>query len=162
MQLAVGELRRAARTSNALEKLQALEVAEQKLKDAAWLSDGETDESFSTGLAGVQRSRNRALRQEAIPALERLLEAAERKLADQSAMLQPAGQLLSLLHHYLPDDEQTQALAARFRDLGGDQPPYQPITPLSEMYHRPAGGAGCGAVIGLLLVALLLIWFGAA
>ena len=31
MQLAVSELRRAARTSNALEKLQALDIAEQKL-----------------------------------------------------------------------------------------------------------------------------------
>jgi len=37
MQIAVAELRRAARTANVLEKVEALEVAEQKLRDAQWL-----------------------------------------------------------------------------------------------------------------------------
>lgn len=162
MQMAVSELRRAARTSNALEKLEALETAEQKLKDAAWLSEEESGERFEAGLKEIERSRGRALRKQAIPAVERLLEAAEKGIADRKVMLEPAGRLLAYLYHYVPDDDKLQELSARFRELGGEQPPYRPVRPLSETYRRPEGGAGCGALIGgvvvLLLVAWLVIW----
>lgn len=154
MQIAVAELRRAARTANTLEKLQALEVAEQKLRDAQWLSP-ETDRArFETGLAEIQRSRKQTLEQ-ALPAAERLLEAAEKGIGDREEMLLAAGRLLALLNHYLPEDPRIEPLNARFLGLGGKQQAYVPIPPLSEMYHQPASAVGCGTLIGLLLVVLV-------
>jgi hypothetical protein len=158
VQLAVSELRRAARTPNALEKLEALETAEQKLKDALWLCPEESKERFEAGLAEIQRSRDRSLKQ-ALPAVERLLDAAESGVGYPDAILQPAGRLLAILNHYLPDDAQVDLLSSRLRQLGGKQPPYRPVAPLAEMYHRPEGGAGCGALIGGVVLLLLLTAF---
>jgi len=156
MQLAVAELRRAARTASALEKLHCLEVAEQKLRDALWLRPERGGEQFEGGLAEIQRSRERTLREQALPAVERLLEVAGALATDRDPMLQAAGELLCFLHHYLPDDPKRPLLSARLRELGGTQPAYQPVTPLSEIYRRPEGGVGCAALIGGLLVVLLL------
>jgi len=158
IQIAVSELRRAARTANALEKLQALQMAEQKLKDAAWLRPEAAGAKFEAGLQEIQRSRARVLSKEAPAAVERLLEAAGKGIVEPRVMLEPAGELLALLFHYLPDDPRAQALSARFRELGGKQPPYQPVTPLSEMYHRPEAGVGCGGLIGAAMLITLLIW----
>jgi hypothetical protein len=157
MQLAVAELRRAARAANLLEKLQALDTAEQKLKDAAWLRPEAASERFQAGLGEIARSRLKALSEQAPAAVERLLEAAQRNIGDQAVMLEAAGALLTFLFHYLPEDARAQALSARFRELGGKQPPYQPVPPLAEIYHRPHGGLGCGGLIaGLILIAALL------
>jgi len=155
MQLAVGELRRASRTNNALEKLQALEVAERKLRDALWLRPEAASKRFERGLAEIERSRTVALREQGMPAVERLLEAAGKGVGEREMMLEPAGLLLSLINHYLPDDPGAQALSARFRELGGKQPPYQPAAPLSEMYHRPEGGAGCAMLLAIVALAAL-------
>ncbi len=136
MQVAVAELRRAARAANSLEKLQALEVAEQKLRDAQWLRP-ETDRArFETGLVEIQHSRKHTLEQ-ALPAVERLLEAAEQGIGEREEMLLAAGRLLALLNHYLPEDSRIEPLNARFLALEGKQQPYVPIPPLSELYHRP-------------------------
>jgi len=137
MQLAISHLRRAARTANALEKLHCLEVAEQKLKDAAWLRPEAVSDEFQAGLQEIQRSRVKTLQEQALPAIRRLLEAAEENAQERMAILEAAGQLLSFLNYYLPEEPEAQVLSARFRELGGKQPPYQPIRPLSEMYHRP-------------------------
>jgi hypothetical protein len=161
LQLAVAELRRAARTPNALEKLQALEIAEQKLRDAAWLRPEAAGAKFQAGLQEIQRSRARVLGKEAPAAIERLLEAAAKGVLDSRVMLEPAGHLLAFLYHYLPDDPRAQALSARFRELGGKQPPYKPATPLSELYHRPEPGMGCGALIAGLLLILGIAWHAA-
>lgn len=155
MRLAVGELRRAARTANALEKLQALDNAEQKLKDARWLSPAEDQGRFDAGLGEIERSRKRTL-EEAIPAVERLLEAAGKGVVDSAELLRAAGQLLSFLNHYLPDDSRVELLSGRFVQMGGEQPPHTPVHPLSEAYRRPKAGAGCGAAIGLFLLLTVL------
>lgn len=157
MQLAVSGLRHAARTRNALEKLQSLELAEQKLKDALWLRPDAASERFRAGLEEIQRSRLNSLREFAVPAVERLLEAAEKDVADRATMLEPAGELLAYLHHYLPDDSRTQEMSARFRQLGGKQPPYRAVPALADMYHRPAAGAGCGSLIGGAILLGILV-----
>jgi hypothetical protein len=151
MQLGISELRRAARTANTLEKLQALDNAEQKLKDARWLSPDEDKQRFDAGLTEIERSRKRTLA-DAIPAVQRLLDAAEQGVADSGELLRAAGILLSFLNHYLPDDSHVELLFGHFLQLGGKQPPYVAVRPLSEGYHRPEG-AGCGAA---LILALLL------
>lgn len=151
MRLAVSELRRAARTANALEKLQALDNAEQKLKDAQWLSPAEDQGRFEAGLGEIERSRKRTL-DEAIPAVERLLDAAGKGVVDSTEVLRPAGQLLSFLNHYLPEDSRVEILSGQLVQMGGEQPPYVPVRPLSEIYHRPEAGAGCGAAICLVLL----------
>ena len=157
VQIAVAELRRAARTSNVLEKLRSLEVAEQKFKDALWLRPEASGDRFATGLEEIERSRHRTLVKQAVPAVERLLDAAEERPAERDDMLRAAGELFSFLDHYLPEDDRVDALEARFRQLGGKRPPYRPVTPLSEIYHRPAAGTGCAALIGgLLIVGFLL------
>jgi hypothetical protein len=156
MQIAVSELRRAARTANALEKLRALEVAEQKLNDSVWLRPEASTDQFQAGLQELRRSRMSTLREQAVPAVERLLEAVEKGLGEREMMLAPAGELLALLYHYLPDEPEVQTLSARFRQLGGKQAPYQPITPLSEMYHRPAHGIGCATLMGGLIILAVL------
>jgi len=158
MRLAVSELRRAARTANALEKLQALDNAEQKLKDALWLSPSEDQGRFEAGLAEIARSRTRTLA-EAIPAVERLLEAVGKGVGDSEELLRAAGQLLSFLNHYLPDDPNVERASAQFVQKGGEQPAYTPVRPLSDVYHRPEAGAGCGAVITVFL--LLTVIFAA-
>lgn len=140
MKVAVAELRRAARTSNALEKLCALEVAEQRLKDGAWLRPERVSERYRAGLREIEESRLRTLREQAGPAVERLLAAAGEGAAEREAMLEAAGQLLALLNHYLPDEPQVQQLSSRFRELGGKQPPYQPVPSLAQVYHRPPPG----------------------
>ena len=155
MRLAVGELRRAARTANALEKLRALDNAEQKLKDAQWLSPAEDQSRFDAGLGEIGRSRKRTL-EEAIPAVERLLEAAGKGVVDSAELLRAAGQLLSFLNHYLPDDSRVEPLSGRLVQMGCEQTPYTPVRPLSEAYHRPEAGAGCGAAIGLFLLLTVL------
>jgi len=155
MRLAVSELRRAARTANALEKLHALDNAGQKLKDAQWLSPAEDQGRFDAGLGEVERSRKRTL-DEAVPAVERLIEAAGEGVADPAELLKAAGQLLSFLNHYLPDDSRVELLSGQFVQMGGEQPPYTPVRPLSEAYHRPEAGAGCGAAIGLFLLLTVL------
>jgi len=151
MRLAVSELRRAARTANALEKLQALDNAEQKLKDARWLSPAEDQGRFDAGLGEIERSRKRTL-DEAVPAVERLLEAAGKGVVDSAELLRAAGRLLSFLNHYLPEDSRVELLSGQFVQMGGEQPPYTPVHPLSEAYHRPEAGAGCGAAIILILL----------
>jgi hypothetical protein len=158
MQLAVMELRRAARASNLLEKLEALEVAEQKLRDAQWLSPGQDKKRFEAGLTEVERSRGETLEQ-SLPAVNRLLDTAEEDSPERAEMLRAAGLLLSSLNHYLPEEPEVEAASARLIKLGGEQPAYTPVPALSDMYHRPDQGAGCGAVIGLmaLLVAGCLI-----
>jgi hypothetical protein len=153
MQLAVSELRRAARASNLFEKLEALDVAEQKLRDAQWLSPGQDKERFETGLTEVERSRRETLKQ-SIPALNRLLDAGEGDSEHRSELLRAAGSLLSFLNHYVPEEPEVEAASARLIKLGGEQPAYAPVPALSDMYHRPKEGAGCGAAIGL--IALLI------
>ncbi len=154
MQLAVGELRRAARTPNVLEKLHALDTAEQKLKDAQWLSSHEDKHRFQTGLAEIERSRHQTLKQ-AIISVNRLLESAGEEAADSAEMLKAAGQLLSFLNYYLPDDSAVELATARLRELGGEHPAYSPVPALSEMYHRPKRGVGCGTAIGLIALLAL-------
>lgn len=156
LQLAVAELRRAARTPNTLEKLQALEVAEQKLKDAAWLRPEAATERFQAGLQEIARSRLKALGEQVPSTIGRLLEAAEKNVGDRGVLLEAAGALLTFLYRYLPEDPRTLDLSARFRQLGGTQPPYQPIAPLSEVYHRPQGGVGCGGLIGGVIVLIIV------
>jgi hypothetical protein len=151
MQIAVSEMRRAARTPNVLEKLQALEMAGQKLKDAQWLSPDENAERFQTGVTEIGRSRERTL-EEAVSATERLLEAAERGAAERDDLLRAAGQMLAFLNHYLPEDARVEVLSGRFLQLGGVQPSYKPVKPLAEMYDRSQGVSGCG----VLLLALML------
>lgn len=158
MQIAVAELRRAARSANALEKLQCLEVAEQKLKDAVWLRPDAGGERFDAGLAEIQRSREKTLHEQGLPAAEHLLEAAGKFPAEKGELLREAGELLSLLDHYLPEEDRVEELSARFRQLGGEPTPYQAVQPLSKLYHRPSGGVGCGALVGGLLVASVLTW----
>jgi len=159
VQLAVSELRHAARTPDPLEKIRSLEVAEQKLKDALWLCPERSKEQFEEGLAELQRGRQRALREQALPAVAQLLERVEEGRADGEGMLELAGELLSFLNHYLPDDRETEALDARFRQLGGKQRPYRASAPLSEIYHRPEGGVGCATMLVCLVVGLVLLGF---
>lgn len=140
MQVAVAELRRAARTANALEKLVALEIAERKLRDAAWLRPERVSDEYNAGLQEIERSRLRTLREQAQPAVERLLETAEQGGPAKAIVLEAAAHLLTFLYHYLPEAPEVGALSARFRELGGKQQPYQPIRPLSEVYHRPEPG----------------------
>ena len=132
MQIAVSEMRRAARTPHVLEKLRALDMAEQKLKDAQWLSPDEDTERFQTGVTEIGRSRERTL-EEAVSATERLLEAAERGTAEHDDLLRAAGQMLAFLNHYLPDDARVEVLSGRLVQLGGAQPPYEPVKPLTEI-----------------------------
>lgn len=148
MQLAVMELRRAARASNLLEKLESLDVAEQKLRDAQWLSPGQDKERFEAGLTEVERSREETLKQ-SIPALSRLLNAAEQDSPERAEVLRAAGLLLSFLNHYAPQEPEVEAASGRLIKLGGEQPVYTPVPALSDMYRRPREGAGCGAAIGL-------------
>ena len=155
MQIAVAELRRAARTANVLEKLEALDIAEQKLRDAEWLSPAQDRARFEAGLSEIARSRAQTLEQ-AITGVERLLEAAERKLADPAAMLAPTGRLLALLNHYLPEDPRVEVLNGRLLELGGTPGPYTPVTPLSEMYVRPDAATGCGAATVLFMLGMTL------
>ncbi len=154
MQLAIRELRRAARTPNVLEKLHALDTAEQKLKDAQWLSPHEDQQRFEAGLSEIERSRDQTLKQ-AIISVNRLLESVGEEAAERADMLEPAGQLLAFLNHYLPEDPAVELATARLRELGGEQAAYSPVPPLSEMYHRPERGVGCGAAIGLIALLLL-------
>jgi hypothetical protein len=151
MQIAVSELRRAARTANALEKLRALDIAEQKLKDAQWLSPDENSERFEAGLKEIGRSRERTL-EEAVAATERLLEATDNDLGDRGELLRAGGGLLAFLNHYRPEDLQVEVLSGRFVQLGGEQPPYEPVRPLEEMYDRSEGATGCGVLLVLLLL----------
>jgi hypothetical protein len=46
--------------------------------------------------------------------------------------------------------------------LGGEQTPYRPQPALADRYHRPQAGAGCGTIIGGLLLLSLLLWWRAA
>jgi hypothetical protein len=155
MQLAVAELRRAARASNVLEKLEALDIAEQKLRDAEWLSPAQDRARFAAGLGEIARSRAQTLEQ-AVTSTERLLDGAERKLAEPGAMLEPAGRLLAFLNHYLPEDRRVELLNARLLRSGGKQARYAPAPALREIYHRPQATAGCGAAIGLLALAMVV------
>jgi len=136
MQLAVAELRKAARTANALEKLYSLDVAEQRLRDAAWLRPDQAGEKATVGLQEIARSRAAALRELAGPAVDRLLGSVEKGGEQREIMLEATGHLLAYLNRYLPDDPDVQAQAARFRQLGGKQQPYVPVQPLSEVYGR--------------------------
>lgn len=156
VQIAVAELRRASRASNVLEKLHSLDLAEQRLKDALWLRPDATSDRFATGLQQIQRSRASTLTEQALPAVERLLNEAEKGGAETEQMLRAAGDILVFLDHYMEDDARVDALSARLRGLGGERPPYQPVGPLSQIYHRPAAGAGCGALIGGLLAGVLI------
>lgn len=158
VQIAVSELRRAARASHPLEKLRALEAAEQKLKDALWLCPEESKERFEAGLTEIPRSRARVLREGAVPAAGRLLEAAEKQVAGSGPMLEAAGELLSLLNHYLPEDQEVEELSARFLRLGGKQPPYRPPQPLWELYQRPPAGPGCAGLVGGLIALAAICW----
>jgi hypothetical protein len=162
MLLAVRALRGAPRTPNALEKLRLLDVAEQKLRDAHWLRPDVSKERFDAGLKEIARSRQRTLKQQAFAAVGKLLEAVEKGVGEKGEMLRAAGEILAFLYHYLPDDPETQQLGARFRSLEGEQRPYRPEPALADHYHRPAPGAGCGAMIGGLLVLSLLLWWCAA
>ncbi len=159
MRLAVQALREAARTANALDKLRLLDLAEQKLRDANWLRPEVGKEPRELGLEEIVRNRQATLRQQAMPAVGRLLEAAEKGAAEKGELLKAAGALLAFLYHYLPEEAEGQALGARFRGLGGEQPAYRRMPALADQYHRPEGGAGCGAVIGgLMVVAGLCAW----
>ena len=162
MVLAVQALRAAARTPNALEKLRLLDTAEQKLRDAHWLRPDLSEDRFEAGLQESARSRQRTLQEQARPAVSRLLEAAEKGVAEKAELLRAAGEIISFLYHYVPDDPETQQLSARFRSLGGEQTPYRPQPALADRYPRPEPGAGCGAVIGGLLILSLLLWWWAA
>lgn len=159
LQLATGLLRQAARTANVLEKVEALEQAEQKLEDARWLFPEQAGEEFEAGLATIRKSREEALEKHAPPAVERLLTSAEAGGEEREAALAAAGRLLALLSHYRPEDLQTQELSARFRALGVEQPPYRPVRRLCETYHRPTAATGCGSVICALALGLLLFWW---
>jgi len=158
MQIAVSELRRAARTENAIEKLEALDLAERKLQDAQWLMPSTASERFDEGMEEIARSRERTLEQ-AIPAVKRLLEAIDQRIAEPSELRRAAGHLLSFLNHYLPEDSRVDDLNAWFLRLGGEPQPYAPLCPLSEIYRRPhTRTVGCGtALIFLLLAPVLLI-----
>jgi len=156
MQLAVAALRRAARTANVLQKLEALDIAEQKLRDAEWLSPTQDRQRFEAGVGEITRSRAQTLEQ-AVTATERLLGAVEEKLADPAAMLAPASRLLAFLNHYLPEDRRVELLNAGLLRLGGRSVPYAPVPSLKEIYHRPDVAVGCGALLlGLLTVALVI------
>jgi hypothetical protein len=155
MQIAVAELRRAARTANALEKLESLDIAEQKLRDAQWLNPDQDKPRFEAGLGEIARSRAQTLEQ-AITGVERLLEAAERKLADPAAMLAPAARILAFLNHYLPEDPRVEVLNARLLQSSGKPSAYVQPPALSEIYHRPDPSVGCGAAIGLLALGVTL------
>ena len=161
VQIAVAELRRAARASDVLEKLRSLAVAEQKLEDALWLRPEKAGERFPDGLREIRRSRERTLVADALPAMDRLLAGAEKGAPEREEMLRAAGELLALLDHYLPEDERVAVLDARFRQLGGEHPSYQRIMPLSELYHRPAEGAGCMVLLCGVLVAAFVVWLAA-
>ena len=137
MQLAVRELRRAARSANALEKLHALGVAEQRLKDAAWLRPEKVTKEYTAGLAEIERSRLRSLHEMAEPTIERLLDAAEKDTGERTVMLEAAAALIAFLNHWLPDEANSQIMTARLRRLGGKQVAYEPVQPLSEIYQRP-------------------------
>jgi hypothetical protein len=158
MRVAVQALREAARTSNALEKLRLLDVAEQKLRDATWLRPERADEHFESGIEEIRRSRQRTLKEQAVPAVGRLLEAAGKGIGDKKILLQPAAELLAYLHHYCPEEAAAQDLSACFRGLGGEQRAYRPITPLSEHYNPAYAFAGCGLLLALLAVAAVTIW----
>jgi hypothetical protein len=155
MQIAVAELRRAARTANVLEKLEALDIAEQKLRDAEWLSPAQDRARFEAVLGEIARSRAQTLDQ-AVAAAERLLDAAGRDLADPAAMLAPAARILAFLNHYLPEDPRVELLNARLLHSGGNQAPYASVPALHEIYHRPDAPVGCGALMGLLSLALVI------
>jgi len=157
VQVAVSALRRASRTADAREKLKLLDLAEQKLKDALWLDPEGSQDGFQTGLDEIGRSRRDTLRSQALPAVERLLDAADADLGDRNAFLRPAGELLAFVFYYDPEEAKAQALSARFRQLGGQQPPYQPVTPLREQYHRPRAGVGCAVLLVGLLAALAVV-----
>ncbi|MCJ7751463.1 MAG: hypothetical protein MUQ65_10275, partial [Armatimonadetes bacterium] len=137
-----------------LEKLQALDNAEQKLKDAQWLSPDEDQGRFGAGLGEIERSRKRTL-EEAFPAVERLLEAAGKGVVDLAELLRAAGQLLSFLNHYRPDDPRIEALTGKLLQSGGKQPPYEPVRPLAEMYDRSGGVTGCGLLLVLLFLGMI-------
>lgn len=158
VEVAVAELRRAARSSNVVEKLRALEVAEQKFKDALWLRPEASADHFETGLREIERSRGRMLVKEGLPAVERLLGAAEEGAGEREEMVSAAGELLSFLDHYLPDDERVDVLSARLRELGGERPPYRPVRPLCSIYHRGGAGSGCGTAIGVVLMVGVVVW----
>jgi hypothetical protein len=136
MQIAVAELRRASRTANALEKLASLDIAEQKLKDAAWLRPERVADEYRVGLQQIEQSRLKTLREQAGPAVARLLDAAEGDGATKALQLEAAAHLLASMYHYLPNEPEVESLGARFRELGGKQQAYQQIKPLSEFYHR--------------------------
>ena len=86
LQIAVAELRNAARTPNALEKLRSLEIAEQKLKDALWLSPTDAKERFESGVEEIGRSRERTL-DDSVLAVGRLLDAAQANIGERGVML---------------------------------------------------------------------------
>ncbi len=153
MLLAVQALRGAARSQNALEKLRLLDTAEQKLRDARWLRPELADERFEESLSEIAQSRKRTLKKQAMPAVDRLLEAAEKGLAEKGELLRAAGELLAFLHQYLPEDAETLRLSARFRSLGGKQIPYRPAPALSDRYQRVEPGAGCATLIAIVVVA---------
>jgi hypothetical protein len=155
MEIVVVALRRAARTANVLEKIEALELAEQKLRDAQWLSEEGDKQRFEAGLGEIHHSRTKTLEQ-AITAVERLLDGADEGRAERSEMVAAAGQILSYLNHYLPEDPRVDTLNGRLLRLGGTQPAYTPVTPLSEMYARPDAGTGCGAAIVLFMLGMML------
>jgi hypothetical protein len=136
MQIAVSELRRAARTANPLEKLASLDIAEQKLKDAAWLRPDRVADEYRVGLQQIEQSRLKTLREQAGSAITRLLGTAERDGATKALVLEAAAHLLAFMYHYLPDEPEVESLGARFRELGGKQQAYRQIRPLSEFYHR--------------------------
>lgn len=159
MLLAVQALRGAARSQNALEKLHLLDTAEQKLRDACWLRPEVADERFEDSLKEITQSRERTLKKRAMPAVDQLLEAAEKGLAEKDELLRAAGELLAFLHHYLPEDAETLRLSARFRSLGGEQVPYRPVPALSDHYQRVEPGAGCAALIALVVVAAGVGWW---
>lgn len=56
MHVAVAQLRRAARTPNVLEKLAALDLAEQKLRDARWLTRDEDGQRLDGHLSDACRA----------------------------------------------------------------------------------------------------------
>jgi hypothetical protein len=158
LRVAVNALREAARTPDPLRKLHLLDLAEQKLRDASWLKPELATERYRPGLEEIARSRDRALKEQALPAVAKLLQVVEQGVGDRKVLLAPAGELLAFLFRYLPDHPEAQALGARFRQLGGEQRPYRPIPALSEMYHRPEAAAGCGTLIGGLIAVLALAW----
>jgi hypothetical protein len=157
VQIAVSALRGASRAADAREKLKLLDLAEQKLKDALWLDPEASQDGFQTGLEEIQRSRRDTLSNQALPAVERLLDAAGADPGEPNAFLRPAGELLAFVSHYAPEEADVQVLSARFRELGGQQPPYQPIKPLSEQYRRSSAGIGCAVFLVGLSVALVVL-----